>query len=72
MLGYGGEHCELSYSTCLSGPCLNGGLCIETMEHGYTCECMEGYYGDNCALIKVTLANSQFNIVFEFANGLIY
>ncbi|XP_055358421.1 zonadhesin, like [Betta splendens] len=35
-------------SPCLSYPCLNGGTCKEASDNSYTCQCAEGFEGQNC------------------------
>ncbi|CAG4968549.1 unnamed protein product [Colias eurytheme] len=42
-----GEITECSSLGCLSGPCLNGGICKEHGE-GYHCLCANGWMGVNC------------------------
>ncbi|KAI8509441.1 hypothetical protein Bbelb_132890 [Branchiostoma belcheri] len=32
---------------CASSPCLNGGTCSDG-DNSYTCQCLTGYYGNNC------------------------
>ena len=33
---------------CASDPCQNGGVCVDGNGDDYTCECKEGFEGDNC------------------------
>ncbi|CAH1792146.1 unnamed protein product [Owenia fusiformis] len=35
---------------CLPNPCLNDGLCMKRVNGGTSCLCINGYYGDTCAL----------------------
>uniref|UniRef100_A0A1A8AZ45 EGF-like domain-containing protein n=1 Tax=Nothobranchius furzeri TaxID=105023 RepID=A0A1A8AZ45_NOTFU len=35
-------------SACLDYPCLNGGTCVDSRDHNYTCICKEGFEGVNC------------------------
>ena len=48
--GYSGFHCENIKSSCLSSPCLHGGVCIQPSASAYYCECPDGYTGDHCHL----------------------
>ena len=46
---YTGESCEVFVSGCESSPCENGGRCADVRDSSdYTCECVRGFYGDNC------------------------
>ncbi|XP_035685536.1 cartilage intermediate layer protein 2-like [Branchiostoma floridae] len=38
---------EYDIDECASDPCNNGGTCTDRV-NGYTCDCAEGYEGDNC------------------------
>lgn len=44
---YGGESCNLSFKSCTSNPCLNGGKCTDN-SMSYLCLCAENFYGKNC------------------------
>ncbi|KAI8772377.1 fibropellin-1, partial [Biomphalaria glabrata] len=46
---YRGTYCEL-FDSCLSNPCLNGGLCYHPANnsHEFACQCSLGYYGLVC------------------------
>lgn len=37
---------------CSSNPCLNDGNCLETSWKDYTCQCEEGFSGENCSIGK--------------------
>ena len=37
----------LDADDCLSGPCMNGGVCTD-LSDGYECQCHYGFKGDNC------------------------
>ncbi|XP_075930971.1 protein crumbs homolog 2-like [Petromyzon marinus] len=42
--------CETEVDECESGPCQNGGVCIDLVD-SYTCDCLEtGYEGKDCEL----------------------
>ncbi|CAH3147247.1 unnamed protein product [Pocillopora meandrina] len=36
---------------CYRRPCENGGVCTETKNDSYSCECAVGYSGDNCEIV---------------------
>ena len=36
---------------CSPNPCQNGGSCIDEVD-SYKCECVEGYFGENCNLLR--------------------
>ncbi|ESP02167.1 hypothetical protein LOTGIDRAFT_80581, partial [Lottia gigantea] len=36
--GFGGASCKTKLNSCVSNPCQNGGLCLETSS-GFRCEC---------------------------------
>ncbi|XP_055958614.1 uncharacterized protein LOC126808776 isoform X1 [Patella vulgata] len=42
--------CGQVMDPCMNNPCSNGGSCFNDMNstRGYTCQCYEGRYGDNC------------------------
>jgi hypothetical protein len=42
-----GENCEKNVDECGSGPCQNGGNCVDLVD-GYRCICHAGYSGKNC------------------------
>ena len=37
-----------SVTPCTSSPCKNGGTCKITGDDSHSCQCAEGFYGDNC------------------------
>ena len=39
--------CPTDINECESGPCINGGVCIDDV-NGYACACAPGYGGDQC------------------------
>lgn len=43
-----GEEPSCVEGACIDHPCQNGGTCVEDYAGGYTCECAEGYEGDDC------------------------
>ena len=45
------EHyvCDTEVNLCYSNPCANGGTCVRK-EGGYTCQCGQGFAGDDCQL----------------------
>ena len=42
-----GMMCQTEVNECASGPCLNGGTCIDRL-NGYECQCGNDYQGTNC------------------------
>ena len=44
-------YCFPDVDECTSGPCLNGGTCIDAV-NGYTCECTDLFTGIHCQLGK--------------------
>ncbi|XP_065195245.1 uncharacterized protein LOC135826568 [Sycon ciliatum] len=43
---------------CLSAPCSNGAACIDTRD-GYTCKCLNGYYGSRCDACPQTCTQNK-------------
>lgn len=45
------EHyvCDTEVNLCYSNPCLNGGRCLRK-EGGFTCQCRDGFAGDECQI----------------------
>lgn len=45
------EHyvCDTEVNLCYSNPCLNGGRCLRK-EGGFTCQCPDGFAGDECQI----------------------
>ena len=52
FVGYTGTYCNQQISYCASGPCQNGGICVngQPLPNMYKCMCTTGYYGYNCEL----------------------
>ena len=53
--GFKGVNCELAIDPCLSYPCFNHGICLnstslisEINTRNYTCNCSNLFYGKNC------------------------
>ena len=44
---YSGTVCQFQTNNCASNPCLNGGLCQNTV-FGFTCICLNSYTGPTC------------------------
>ncbi|MEW8548135.1 MAG: hypothetical protein AB2693_31920 [Candidatus Thiodiazotropha sp.] len=42
---------------CAHLPCKHGGKCVinPVNESAYTCECLDGYFGDNCECKLLTV-----------------
>ncbi|XP_033113936.1 fibrillin-2-like, partial [Anneissia japonica] len=45
--GYTGTFCQINIDECASGPCQNGGTCLDIV-NGYFCNCAAGYTGRLC------------------------
>lgn len=56
--GYTGVYCEIDINECASGPCLNGGTCLEPVANTYSCRCPPGVNGTNCENVINFCANS--------------
>ena len=48
---YHGLLCDKDIDECEEEPCQNGGKCLDKLG-GYTCECSQGYRGDNCEFLE--------------------
>ncbi|XP_069126820.1 uncharacterized protein [Argopecten irradians] len=58
VLGFTGDLCEIDILECASNPCVHG-RCIEpNVPNTYTCECDEGYAGQNCDVPTNTSINA--------------
>jgi hypothetical protein len=45
--GFAGHNCDRNFDECLSGPCLNGGNCVD-MIGDFDCDCLPGWTGVTC------------------------
>lgn len=50
-----GINCETNIDDCVTGPCQNGGTCIDEVAK-YTCQCTSDFMGQNCTRVS-TLKN---------------
>eukprot|EP00057_Strongylocentrotus_purpuratus_P028659 XP_011683133.1 PREDICTED: uncharacterized protein LOC578978 isoform X8 [Strongylocentrotus purpuratus] len=71
--GFNGIHCEVglitSQDACSNNPCLNNGNCVNSYHSGtevlgvyspqYTCVCVDGFTGTNCALTAAINPNLE-------------
>ncbi|XP_071176191.1 MAM and LDL-receptor class A domain-containing protein 1-like isoform X9 [Mytilus edulis] len=58
-------------SPCDNSPCQNGASCSETTTAiGYTCSCLGGFMGQNCAVDAKTV--SEFTCGFETENNCVF
>ncbi|XP_024237361.2 protein crumbs homolog 2a [Oncorhynchus tshawytscha] len=51
-LPWGGHHCGIQLLGCVDQECQNGATChpwLEEEEHGHTCLCPHGFYGELCS-----------------------
>ncbi|XP_065216653.1 protein jagged-2-like [Planococcus citri] len=50
--GLSGSRCEVVINPCVTGPCVNGGTCIENLENQnhYQCLCPPGWTGSDCSI----------------------
>ena len=54
---------------CASNPCKNGGTCIENIG-GYSCDCPDGYAGENCATGEsFHLPSCSANVLFNVSHN---
>ncbi|XP_053403585.1 integrin beta-like protein C [Mercenaria mercenaria] len=49
VYGYSGDQCEIGIDPCSSTPCKNKGICESRNGTYYTCTCVDGWEGVNCA-----------------------
>ncbi|NP_001079030.1 crumbs 2, cell polarity complex component S homeolog precursor [Xenopus laevis] len=47
--GFTGSNCSVNINECESGPCVNGGTCIDLI-NGFLCSCVSGYTGVGCSI----------------------
>ena len=47
FFGFTGQLCDVDIDDCQSGPCTNGGSCLDARGY-YRCNCSVGYKGINC------------------------
>ncbi|XP_053390840.1 fibropellin-1-like, partial [Mercenaria mercenaria] len=47
--GYTGKKCEININECQSQPCLNGGVCVDTIGD-FKCNCSSGFVGNTCEI----------------------
>ncbi|XP_072026359.1 uncharacterized protein [Amphiura filiformis] len=46
--GYSGRYCEIGPTGCNNSPCQNNGICVPDGQNGFTCTCINGYFGPTC------------------------
>ncbi|CAD6999708.1 unnamed protein product [Ceratitis capitata] len=61
--GYTGIQCQTNWDECWSGPCQNGGTCIDGVAY-YNCTCPDGF---TAIVVRVTTADyiTGFLILFN-------
>ena len=47
---------------CSSGPCRNGGACIEQTNGEIKCNCQDGYYGERCELGRTFIHSTSVTL----------
>ncbi|XP_056460177.1 sushi, nidogen and EGF-like domain-containing protein 1 [Gadus chalcogrammus] len=47
LAGFTGRHCQIDVDECSSGPCQNGGTCLDRV-NGVSCTCPPGFSGPLC------------------------
>lgn len=57
--GFEGVDCSLKVDKCKRRPCLNGGVCVTSLdeEEGFRCQCVPGYMGARCHLKDVCFSS---------------
>ncbi|XP_036329923.1 dual specificity protein kinase shkD-like [Rhagoletis pomonella] len=71
--GYTGIQCQTNWDECWSGPCQNGGTCIDGVAY-YNCTCPDGFTGKwngnaRCVYMRVvaTTSATTFSVWLAFA-----
>lgn len=57
--------CELNTSECSSGPCLNGGKCIES-GNSWSCNCPGGVSGNRCQVVTTATFDGNSFTILQF------
>ena len=52
-----GTNCDENENECASGPCMNGGECVDG-DNKYTCTCPDDFMGTNCELVSLSASKS--------------
>ena len=49
---------------CSSNPCLNGGVCTDLNQNGFTCDCQLGWLGTTCSLPGMYVGVARVILLF--------
>ena len=57
---------NISVLSCASGPCNNGGTCVDVIGSGFTCTCPPGFTGSECQTGMTSSHQSTFCRVMQW------
>ena len=70
-VAYGGKNCTVELIGCQDHECQNNAVCMPFLvnealnSHGYTCSCLNGFYGDKCELVTTASFSGQTWIHYD-------